>query len=202
MIKQHDQQSSRTAILNAAATEHGIDTVKPPLWRRAVLPLIIVLLAVASAVLMTVFRPTPPVNNPPPVAQLVETMTVHAGPVRYTVKSQGTVRPRTETTLVSEVTGKIVKLSDNYVVGGFFNAGEELLRIDPSDYQAALISAEANLASAEAKLADEQARSAQARKDWENLNRVTGKQGREPGPLVLRKPQPRLRPRCALPRPH
>jgi RND family efflux transporter MFP subunit len=146
-------------------------------------------MAMALAVVMVVFRPDPPAADPPPIAQLVETMTVQAKPVRYTINSQGTVRPRTETTLVSEVTGKIVKLSDNFVVGGFFNAGEELLRIDQSDYQAALISAEANLASAQATLAEEQARSEQAVKDWENLNVVTGRQGREPSPLVLRKPQ-------------
>jgi len=178
-----------------AANADGIEitsadkAIKPPLWRRVLLPVSILLLAIGTAILLVVFRPDPPANDPPPIAQLVETMTVQAEPVRYTINSQGTVRPRTETTLVSEVTGKVVKMSDNFVVGGFFNAGEELLRIDQSDYQAALISAEANLASAEATLAEEQARAEQALKDWENLNRVTGREGREPSPLVLRKPQ-------------
>jgi RND family efflux transporter MFP subunit len=180
---------------NHAANADGTDimsaeeAIKPPLWRRVLLPVSILLLAIGTAILLVVLRPDPPASDPPPIAQLVETMTVQAEPVRYTINSQGTVRPRTETTLVSEVTGKVVKMSDNFVVGGFFNAGEELLRIDQSDYQAALISAEANLASAEATLAEEQARSEQALKDWENLNMVTGREGREPSPLVLRKPQ-------------
>lgn len=184
-MKNQHQPDSYQASTKARAGE----VVTAPLWRRALLPVSILLLAAAATVLMVVLRPEPPANDPPPIAQLVETITAQAAPVRYTIQSQGTVRPRTETTLVSEVTGKIVKLSDNFVVGGFFNAGEELLRIDPSDYQASLISAEANLASAEATLAEEQARSEQAVKDWDNLNLVTGREGREASALVLRKPQ-------------
>lgn len=189
MKNQHMPYQHQDASPTASASSDSDQISKPPLWRRVLLPVIILLLAVVVAVVMVVFRPDPPANDPPPIAQLVETMTVTAEPVRYTINSQGTVRPRTETTLVSEVTGKIVRLSDNFVVGGFFNAGEELLRIDQSDYQAALISAEANLASAEATLAEEQARSEQALRDWDNLNLVTGRQGREPSALVLRKPQ-------------
>jgi RND family efflux transporter MFP subunit len=100
------------------------------------------------------------------------------------VSTQGAVRPRTETALVSEVAGKVVSVSPKFIAGGFFRQGEVLLEIDPSDYEAALQRALANLASREARLADEVARSEQALKDWRNL----GRQG-EPSDLVLRKPQ-------------
>ncbi|NRB70815.1 MAG: efflux RND transporter periplasmic adaptor subunit, partial [Xanthomonadales bacterium] len=100
------------------------------------------------------------------------------------VSSQGAVRPRTETTLVSEVGGKVVAVSENFVAGGFFRAGDVLLQIDPSDYETAVKRAQAALASRQAKLADEQARATQAEKDWRNL----GRQGNPPD-LVLRKPQ-------------
>ena len=92
--------------------------------------------------------------------------------------------PRTETTLVSEVSGKVASVSPDFVAGGFFRKGEVLLQIDPSDYETALKRAEAALASRRAKLADEQARSDQALKDWQNL----GRSG-TPSDLVLRKPQ-------------
>ena len=59
-----------------------------------------------------------------------------------------------------------------------------LLQIDPSDYETALLRAEATLAARKAQLADQQARSEQALKDWNNL----GREG-EPSDLVLRKPQ-------------
>ena len=117
-------------------------------------------------------------------AVLVDTITAEARTLNFVIRSQGSVRPRTQTTLVSEVSGKIVRVSPNFVAGGFFNAGDVLLEIDPSDYETALKRAEASLASRQAQLVDERARSEQALKDWRNL----GREG-EPSDLVLRKPQ-------------
>jgi len=117
-------------------------------------------------------------------AVMVETIEAEVVSLNFTVRSQGTVRPRTETTLVSEVSGKVVSVAPEFVAGGFFRKGEQLLQIDPSDYETALKRAEAALASRMARLADETARSEQALRDWKNM----GKQG-QPSDLVLRKPQ-------------
>lgn len=117
-------------------------------------------------------------------AVLVETIEAVSTSLNFTVTSQGAVRPRTETTLVSEVSGKVVSVSPDFIAGGFFRKGDVLLQIDPSDYETALKRAEAALASRRAALADASARSEQALKDWRNL----GRQG-EPSDLVLRKPQ-------------
>lgn len=117
-------------------------------------------------------------------AILVDTIEAEVVSLNFTVNSQGTVRPRTETSLVAEVSGKIVSVAPEFVAGGFFHQGEVLLQIDPSDYETGLKRAEAALASRRAKLADETARSKQALKDWKNM----GKQG-EPSDLGLRKPQ-------------
>lgn len=117
-------------------------------------------------------------------ALLVDVIEARQQRVRFTIGSQGGVQPRTETTLVAEVSGKISQVSPEFIAGGFFNKGQVLLQIDPSDYQTALKRAEANLASQRARLADEQARSEQALRDWQNL----GRSG-EPSELVLRKPQ-------------
>ena len=59
-----------------------------------------------------------------------------------------------------------------------------MLQIDPSDYQTALLRAQANLAASKAQLSDQKARSEQALKDWKNM----GRKG-EPSDLTLRKPQ-------------
>ena len=117
-------------------------------------------------------------------AILVDAVRAEARSLNLVVNSQGAVRPRTETTLVSEVGGKVVAVSENFVAGGFFRAGDVLLQIDPSDYETAVKRAQAALASRQAKLADEQARATQAEKDWRNL----GRQGNPPD-LVLRKAQ-------------
>lgn len=117
-------------------------------------------------------------------AVLVDVIPAEQRVINFTIRSQGGVLPRTETTLVAEVSGIITSVSPDFIAGGFFEAGEVLLEIDPSDYETALKRAEASLASQQAKLADEQARSEQAMRDWRNLGR-TG----EPSELVLRKPQ-------------
>jgi RND family efflux transporter MFP subunit len=117
-------------------------------------------------------------------AMRVDTIPAELASLNFSVYSQGSVRPRTETTLVAEVAGRIVSVSSNFISGGFFRKGEVLLQIDPSDYETGLLRAQATLAARKAQLADMQARSEQALKDWTNL----GRQG-EPSDLTLRIPQ-------------
>jgi len=117
-------------------------------------------------------------------AVLVDAIPAQKSTLNFSVYSQGSVQPRTETTLVAEVAGQIVSVSSNFIAGGFFRKGEVLLQIDPSDYETGLLRAQANLASRRAQYADQKARSEQALKDWTNL----GREG-EPSDLVLRKPQ-------------
>lgn len=117
-------------------------------------------------------------------ATLVDAIPIERVSLNLSVFSQGSVAPRTETTLVAEVAGIIVKVSPNFVAGGFFRQAETLLQIDPSDYQAGLKRAQANLASRTAQFAEQKARSEQALKDWRNM----GRQG-APSDLTLRKPQ-------------
>jgi RND family efflux transporter MFP subunit len=114
----------------------------------------------------------------------VDTIPAELASLNFSVYSQGSVKPRTETTLVAEVAGRIVSVSSNFIAGGFFREGEVLLQIDPSDYETALLRAQATLAARKAQLADMKARSEQALKDWTNL----GREG-EPSDLTLRIPQ-------------
>lgn len=115
---------------------------------------------------------------------LVETIEVI--PQSYTVllNTRGTVTPRTESTLIPQVTGQVVSVNENFRAGGFFEKGETLLQIDPVDYQLALTSAKAELAKMRLALSEESAQAQQAKSDWEKL----GMQG-NPDALVLRKPQ-------------
>lgn len=151
-----------------------------------VLPLVILGLAVVAFIAFVAYGKSrkPERTADTQQAVLVDAMEATARPVDLVVTSQGTVRPRTETVLVSEVAGKVASVAPDFVAGGFFRSGDTLLQIDPSDYEAALKRAEAALASARANLIDARARSEQALKDWRNL----GREG-EPSDLVLRKPQ-------------
>ena len=99
------------------------------------------------------------------------------------VVSQGSVEPRVAIALQAEVSGRIVDVSDSFVSGGFFEAGDVLFQIDPRDYELAVVRAEARVAEALQRQIREEAEAEQARKEWEQLG--TGKAS----PLVLREPQ-------------
>jgi len=150
------------------------------------LPLILIMTSIVMVIALVAYKKSQRAERKPEATQaiLVDTVKAEVVSLNLIVSSQGTVKPRTETTLVAEVSGKIVSVSPDFVAGGFFHEGDVLLQIDPSDYRAGLKRAEAALASREAKLADETARSEQALKDWRNM----GKPG-QPSDLGLRKPQ-------------
>ncbi|NQZ83410.1 MAG: efflux RND transporter periplasmic adaptor subunit [Colwellia sp.] len=119
------------------------------------------------------------VDNTPIVA--VELVTV--APMTLTVDSYGVVKPKYETELVAQVSGQIVDLSPIFVRGGFINKGQLLARIDPNDYKAALIEAQANMASARAALEKERAQGQVAEREWKRITDTS------PTELSLRKPQ-------------
>ncbi|TPH12210.1 efflux RND transporter periplasmic adaptor subunit [Litorilituus lipolyticus] len=119
------------------------------------------------------------VDNTPIVA--VENISV--APLTLEVSSHGIVKPKYETQLVAQVNGQIVELSDTFVRGGFVKKDQLLARIDPSDYQAALIDAQANMASARAALEKEVAQGKVAEREWKQITDTS------PTELSLRKPQ-------------
>ncbi len=88
----------------------------------------------------------PPAVDPiADVDPLVEVLKLEAGSFKFDVTSQGTVRPLTETILSAEVSGQIVSVSPKFIAGGVFESGEELMRIDQTNYRGALEQAKATL---------------------------------------------------------
>ena len=118
----------------------------------------------------------------PDIAVDVQTVTAR----RYTVQldSYGLIRPRTQTQLLPQVAAKVIWVSPQFRAGGFFEQGEELLRLEDQDYQVAMTKAQATLASAEQLLSEEEAKVKQAKADWKR----SGKRGAIPD-IVARKPQ-------------
>lgn len=151
-------------------------------WRIA-LPLIIVALAGAVMALLILSRSEPASRVPDPPLAVVRTQQVQLQQLQLTVKSQGTVSPRTQSVLVPEVSGRIVEVAPAFVPGGFFEAGQMLLRVDPHDFRLALIQARSRLAQAELLHAQVEAEAEVARAEWNDLG-----QGKAT-PLTLREPQ-------------
>lgn len=148
-------------------------------------PVAILFVTVAGAILIARSGDEPEREEPVQAALLVDVVRPRIEQGRFTVRAQGTVSPRVQTSLVSEVSGKIISMSEDFVAGGVFAKDQVLARVDPSDYETALLAAEAELAAAKATLADEQARSDAAREDFRRLYGDS----REPTDLLLRLPQ-------------
>lgn len=84
--------------------------------------------------------------------RLVRVVEVAPTTHRFRVTTHGTVAPRTESDLVTEVAGRVVWASPALAAGGFFERGERLLEIDPRDYRNAVARAKARAARAESEL--------------------------------------------------
>ena len=118
---------------------------------KRIAPLVVIVAALigAATIVATTERLRP--TQPDPVAPTVRVLRVEPKAVRMVVHAQGTVAPRTETAVVPEVSGSVTWISPNLVAGGYFEAGESLLRIDDRDYLAAVARAEASVSRAEAE---------------------------------------------------
>lgn len=152
------------------------------------IPLIVIGVGIFGARMMIAARPEPPKVAIKPPAVLVEVATAARQAVTFTVQSQGSISPRTRTTLVAEVSGQIVEVAPAFVAGGFFKKGDVLVRVDPSNYQNALKRAEAGVKRAETQVATENALAGYAAQDWERLRSLNATRG-PASDLTLRKPQ-------------
>lgn len=119
-------------------------------------------------------------------AMLVEVMPAEYGSFRPTIVETGTVAPAREVQLAPEVDGRILELHPDFTPGGFIQAGEMVLRIDPADYENALSQRKNELKQAQTDLALEMGRQQVARRDFELLGqRLPAGENN----LVLREPQ-------------
>jgi len=152
--------------------------------RRILIPIAIVLVGGLIAATMIRFRPQPPRATPPEIIPLVRVLEAQPADHNFRVTAQGTVEPRTSSSLVAEVAGRVLSVADNFNEGGFFEEGQVLLTLDDRDYRAALAATEADVATAKLTLAREEEEARVAREEWKRFQREG-----EPTPLVLREPQ-------------
>lgn len=105
------------------------------------------------------------------------------GDVQLKIFTQGSVNAKQVIDVVPQVSGEIAYVSDKFVAGGRFEKGEVLLRIDPRDYQVAVVSAESKVAESMQRLVEERAEAELAISEWQELG------SGEASDLTLRKPQ-------------
>ncbi len=147
------------------------------------LPLLVLALGAYGALIIIRAKPEPKQRPPEISLPLVHVMKVKSESRRLKVHAEGTVAPKTDSQLTSEVSGRVVWVSPALVAGGFFNVGEVLLRVDSRVYQLAVVRARSAVAQAKLKLATEEQEAALAKQEWESLG------SGPPTSLVLREPQ-------------
>lgn len=113
--------------------------------KRGLLIVGIFVVAIGGAVGLTKMKPPPESREIADSTPLVEVLPLEEMTANFTIASQGTVRPRTETILSAEISGSITSISPKFIAGGIFAQGEELLRIDPTNYTVAVDQAKATV---------------------------------------------------------
>ncbi|MCG9731040.1 efflux RND transporter periplasmic adaptor subunit [Shewanella sp. Isolate13] len=151
--------------------------------KQIILPMVVIAVGVAGFIGMSALKKPPEEKEQLDTTPLVSVQAVEINPMSFAVSSYGVVNAKYETELVSQLNGEIVYLSDKFVRGGFVKKGDVLAKIDPSDYEAALIDAKATMASARATLVQEKAYGKVAEEEWKRIENGV------PTELSLRKPQ-------------
>jgi membrane fusion protein, multidrug efflux system len=151
---------------------------------RIVLPLAVLSACVWGAVWLVRNPPKPMTMDVKPVLIQVKGSVLKKTSFPVVVHSQGMAQPQTQSTLVPEVSGKVVSVSPQFDEGGFFKKGELLIELDKVDYETALVVAKSAEAQARTALAEETARAEQAAEDWKALGGTVAA-----SELTLRKPQ-------------
>ena len=136
---------------------------------RVLLPIVILAIGLAGAVLVVRLRPEAQTQIPESIPPLVRVRTVQFEDIQLSVHSQGSVVPRTQTTLAPQVVGIVLSISPSFVSGGFVKKGELLVQLDPLDYELAVIRASSAVARAQVRVAREKAEARVAEREWQDL---------------------------------
>ena len=151
---------------------------------KIIAPILVISISIAVALYMVSSRPPVETRILEDTLPVVRSLIVNPEIVQLRVHTQGTVAPRTQTSLSSEIPGKIIYVAPFFNKGGFFEKGDVFLRLDPGDYELALVRAKAVVAQARLRIQQEETESKLALLEWEAL---VGEGS--PSSLLRREPQ-------------
>ncbi len=151
--------------------------------KQIIIPIAVLMAGIAALSFFSAMKKPPEEKQEVVDTPIVSVNNISLAPMTLKVDSYGMVTPKYETQLIAQVNGEIVELSDVFQRGGFVKKDQLLARIDPNDYQAALIDAQASMASARAALEKEVAQGKVAEREWKQITDSS------PTELSLRKPQ-------------
>ena len=119
------------------------------------------------------------------LAPLVEIVQLKAIDHQMTVHVMGSVIPAKKVNLTSRINGMVISVSPHFIPGDFLKKGEQIVQLDPTDYQLLIKQRENALAKAKFDLTIELGQQAIAQREYTLLNADLDPQSKN---LVLRKP--------------
>ncbi len=155
---------------------------------RTVLPVLLIIMGLAGGYYYKSSRPE--IKRKPPVksAVVVETIEIKPGDYQGAVQVMGTVIPEKEVVLKAKVSGEVVFISPEFVVGGRVKKGELLITLEDADYRIEVGKAQSALDKALSDLAIEQGSQMIAKEELKLINEASG-ETISATDLALRKPQ-------------
>lgn len=151
--------------------------------KKAIVAISILVIAVVLASVIVSLKPPPEKKEVVTRDFLVDAKDIFSQDIEFLVYAQGAVMPKNSSMLSTQVSGKVVSVSEAFNEGGFFKKGDVLVELESDDYQTDLLLAEAEVARVQASLDEEIARGRVAAEEWRSVNSGTAPE------LGLRKPQ-------------
>lgn len=148
---------------------------------------LILISAIAGGAYIVKSTPEAKRQQRPRQAPLVEIQQLESTIEQVRIKAMGTVIPASELNLKTEVSGRVIAISNRFDLGNRVARGEKLLLLEPADYQLAVAQAESKVAEAAYNLILEKGNQEIALREWE-LYDNKDKASQQDKDLALRKP--------------
>ena len=147
---------------------------------------------VLGFVLLIVFRPQPAAQAPPRRVPLVVTAPADVRSGNLTIRGSGTVRPKSQIVMSSQVAGRVEWVSSAFASGGRFEEGDLLLRIEEADYVNRVDAASAAVAQRQVEVLQWEEEQALAREEYQRMLAREGMDAPDSASLsslIFREPQ-------------
>ncbi|MEN8256212.1 MAG: efflux RND transporter periplasmic adaptor subunit, partial [Verrucomicrobiota bacterium] len=135
----------------------------------AIISIALILGAIGINRILVMTAPKAEKKKKPRMTALVETQELRKSNETVILQLTGTVIPAEQIMLRARVGGEIVSMSPGFIEGGLLKKEDEILEIDPVDYQLALAAAESKLETARFNHKMELGRQDVAQREWELL---------------------------------
>lgn len=150
------------------------------------LPLIALACGIAITIYLLETKPQAKPRKRPPSATLVEIQEAKSGPQQTVLHAMGEIVPAREVDLKPLVSGEIIEMDNDFMPGGFYSAGQTLVKIDPTDYQLAVQQLQSETTKADSDLLLEMGYQRIAEKEFALLGEEVSDEEKA---LILRVPQ-------------